>query len=113
MGLETPIRRAGGPELESPYLVFLDDDAIISRYTIFSSPVEVAKELRDVLRREPPHDLNQAIQRDGRQIPFDLGDEPLGQSGPALQLLLGQVAQLPQVSIRSPIFMGLENTIKH
>ena len=43
-------------------------------------------------------DLDQTVQGDGRQVPFDLGDEPLGQISPLGQLLLGQIAQLSQIS---------------
>ena len=96
-GLQASIRRAGDEELESLYLLLLDGHAIVLPVHNLLRTRGVAKELGDVLVKGP-QDLDQAVQGDGRQIPFDLGDETLGQPGPLRQLLLGQIAQLSQVS---------------
>jgi len=90
-GLETPIRRARNQELESLYLFLLDGDAIVLPVHYLFLSCGITEELGNVLI-ESPQDLNQAVQRDGCQIPFDLGDEPLGQSGPLCQLLLSEIA---------------------
>jgi HflK protein len=67
------------------------------RISMMEGALERDHEHRDGHHRRA-QDLDQAVERNGRQIPFDLGDEPLGQSGPLCQLLLGQIAQLSQVS---------------
>ena len=94
-GLQPPIRRTGDEKLEflnsllfDGYPVLLPVNDLLLRGRL--------EEVGDVFV-QGSEDLDQAVQGDGRQVPFDLGDKPLGQIGPLGQLLLGQVAQLSQV----------------
>ena len=94
-GLQPTIRRTGNQKFEfvnallfNAYPVLLPINDLFLRGFL--------EEVGDVFI-QGPEDLDQAVQGDGREVPFDLGDKPLRQIGPLGQLLLGQIAQLSQV----------------
>ncbi len=95
-GFHPPIRRTGDQKFEFVNLLLFNTHPVLL-------PVNdlllrgLLEEVGDVFV-QGPEDLDQTVQGDRRQVPFDLGDKPLGQIGPLGQLLLGQVAQLSQIS---------------
>jgi len=93
-GLETPVGRSRNEKLESLNLLLLDGDPVrlpVDDLLFRCFPEEVGDILVQGIQ-----DLDQAVQGNGGQVMFDLGDEPLGQIGPLRQFFLGQIAELAQ-----------------
>jgi hypothetical protein len=92
---QPPIRRTWNQELEFFDLLFLNGNPVfllIDNLLFRGFPEKIGDILVEGLEN-----LKEAIERNGGQVPFDLGDEPLGQVGPFGELLLGQVAELPEI----------------
>jgi len=110
-GFHPPIRRTGDQKLEFVNFLLFDAHPVLL-------PVNdlllcgLLEEVGNVFV-QGSEDLDQTVQGDGRQVPFDLGDKPLGQIGPLGQFLLGQVAQLSQVPDPLPdLHLFPENGLK-
>jgi len=96
-GFQTPVCRAGNEELEPLYFLLLDGYAVVLPVHNLLHPRGLAKEIGDIFV-QGLQDLDQAVQGDRGQIPFDLRDEPFRQAGSSGQFLLGQITQLPEIS---------------
>jgi hypothetical protein len=94
--LQASIGRAWNHELKSLDPFFFDRHPILLSVDdlFLNGP---PKELGDVFVKGI-EDLDQTVQGDGGQVPFDLRNKPLGQIGPLGELLLGEVAQLSEAS---------------
>ena len=108
-GFQPPIRRTRDQELEFLDLLLLNRHPVrlpVDDLLFRSSP----EEIRDILV-QGLQDLKETVKGDGRQVPFDLGDKPLGQVRPLGQFLLGQVAQLSQIPDAFPDFHKAKSTV--
>jgi len=108
-GFQPSVRRTRDQELKLLDFLFLNGHPIfLAVDDLFFRGLP--EEIGDILV-QGIEELDQAVQGDGRQIPFDLGDKPLGQIGPLGEFLLRQVAQLSQIANSFSNFHKSESTV--